>query len=682
MRRLAIPFVAFALVAGCGNDSAKPTRTLVLLHTNDEHSHLLGFQPEQDDFPTPSTGSGTIKGGAARRMTLLTQERAKVSALGANAASLTVSGGDNSMGTLTQVAQPTAAPDFTIMKQLGYDVTAWGNHEFDFGPKGLAQAEMAAQANGGAVPTVSTNIHFSATDAGDDDLAALFDETGKDASKPAHRYWVVTATNGLKVGFVGVMGADAAQFATVKAPITFSIPAGGVETNRAGVLTQIVDDVQPVVDTLRNVEKCDVVVALSHSGVDPQAPETGEDYLLAQKVNGLDVVVSAHTHTVTKAFAVTNAVSGKQVVVQEAGSFGELLGKITLTVDGSGVHWDQANTTLLNVDDSTAADATIFAKISDVIAGLESTKLANGKSYLENALTNLLGMGVNDDASKVGDLYFYPLATTSFDLAGGASIRKETSVQVLSADGMLAAADQYATGTTDVAVQVAGVIRGDLPKGKTGQISFGDVFRVLPLGISSGNGSIGYPILRASLLLGELKAALEASASASYSSQDLTGYFMVLGGAKYEFDTSRPPFNTAGNPLDPTNGRVTKITFATDHSKPDVFDHVAFDVANGGFIDSPISFITVVTNLYVAQFATSFGIKLKKPDGTGALFSTLEEAILKRGNGTEVKDYETLGAILRTQAQANGGLLPARWNDATSGNFPKRAICSGPLCTK
>jgi 5'-nucleotidase/UDP-sugar diphosphatase len=669
------------LVAGCG-DSAKPTRTLVLLHTNDEHSHLLGFEPEQDDFPTPSSGTGVIKGGAARRMTLLTQERAKVTALGADAASLTVSGGDNSMGTLTQVAQPTAGPDFTVMKQLGYDVTNWGNHEFDFGPKGLAQAMTAAQANGGAVPTVASNIHFSATDAGDDELAALFDETGKDATKPAHRSLVLTAANGLKVGFIGVMGADAAQFATIKAPVTFSIPAGGVETNRAGVLTQIIEDLQPIVDNLRNVEKCDVIVALSHSGLDPQDPAKGEDYLLAQNLNGLDVVVSAHTHTVTKAFTVANAATGKQVVVQEAGSFGELLGKITITVDGKGVHWDEANTAMLDIDDKVAADGAVTTKINAVVAGLESTKLTGGKSYLETALSNLLGMSIADDPAKVGDLYFYPLADTTFDLDGGMSNRTESPILVLSADGMLAAADQYSGGKTDVAVQVAGVIRGNLPKGKTGKIAFGDVFRVLPLGISTGNGTVGYPLTRASLLLPELKAALEASASASYSSQDLTGYFMVLGGAKYEFDTNRPVFNTSGNPLDPANGRVTKITFATDHTKPDVFDHVAFDVANGGFIDPPLSFVNVVTNLYVAQFATSFGIKLKKTDGSGDQFASPSDAILKRGDGTEVKDYDALGAMIRSEAQANGGALPARWDAKTAGNFPRRAICSGTLCTK
>lgn len=665
--------IALASLGWIGCNST-PTRTLVLLHTNDEHSHLLGFAPEADDFPTPSM-SGGIKGGIARRATLLAQERARVQALGKNAASLTVSAGDNCMGTLVEAATTVSAPDFTIMKQLGYDVTAWGNHEFDFGPNGLAQMITAAQANGGITPTVSSNVHFSAGDAGDDALEALFDESGHDANKPAHRYWVVTASNGLKVGFVGVMGADAALFAPIKTPVTFSIPPGGTENDSAGVIQQIAADLQPVVDKLRKVEKVDVVVALSHSGVNPTDPATGEDYQLAENVSGIDVIVSGHTHTRTAAFTVNNKATGKPVVIQEAGAYGDTLGRITLTVDGKGVHFDAADSGLLDVNDSLAADPAVAAKVSDALGGLESTKLAGGKSFLEAALSNVTGMAVSDDPAQVGDLYFYPLATLPFDLAGEA-LRVQTPVLVLSADAELAAAEQYA-GKTDVALQVAGVIRGDLPRGKTGTLSFGDVFRVLPLGLSTVDGSIGYPLVRVSLPLGAFKAALEASASLSYSSVDASAYYMVLAGARYEFDTSRAPFTTTGkSSLDPNNGRVTKIVFA---SKPDVFDHVAFDLAQGGFVDSVLQPVVVVTNEYVAEFAASFGIPLGKPDNSGN-FNDPGEAIIHRPDNTEVKDYEALAAFIRAQAAANGGALPSRY-DAAAANFPARTICSGPLCT-
>jgi 5'-nucleotidase len=668
-----ILFVTAALLMGC---NTTPTRTLVLLHTNDEHSHLLGFQPEADDFPTPSLNGG-IEGGIARRATLLAQERARVAALGKNAASLTVSAGDNMMGTLMQAATTETAPDFVLMKQLGYDVTTWGNHELDFGPKGLAQATTVAEANGGITTTVASNVHFSASDPADDDLAALFDESGHDASKPVHRYWVVTAANGLKVGFVGVLGADAARFAPLKAPLTFSLPPSGDETDSAGVIAAVAADLQPVVDTLRNVEKVDVVVALSHSGVDPADPTLGEDYQLAQNVSGLDVIVSGHTHTHTAAFTVNNKATGKPVVIQEAGAYGDTLGRITLTVDGKGVHWDQADTALLDVNDSIAADPAVTMKLADEVGSLESIKLAGGASFLEAALRNITGMPITDDPATAGDLYFYPLAKLTFDLPGE-SVRKETPLLLLSADAQLAAAEQYG-GATQIALQVSGVIRGDLPQGKIGVLGFGDVFRVLPLGVSTVDGSIGYPLVRVSLPLAAVKAALEASASLSYGSLDLSSYFIVLAGARYEFDTSRPAFSTSKSTVDPNNGRVTKITLATDHTKPDVFDHVAFDLAQGGYLDSPLQPIVVVTNEYVAEFAASFGIPLNTPDG-GAAYKDPGEAILHRPDLTEVKDYEALAAFIRTQAAANGGTLPSRYDPAVA-TFPSRTLCSGPLCS-
>src|ERR1700682_6106433 len=163
MRRL-VPLTC-ALALPC--DGGKPSRKLVLLHTNDEHSHLLGSGPEADDFAitylasSPAPGSGLIKGGASRRAVVLKAERDAATAAGAD--TLTVSAGDNMMGTLTQIAATTASPDYRVMKMLGYDVTTLGNHEFDFGPNALATIIDAAKTGPGAgiPPIVASNIHFS-----------------------------------------------------------------------------------------------------------------------------------------------------------------------------------------------------------------------------------------------------------------------------------------------------------------------------------------------------------------------------------------------------------------------------------------------------------------------------------------------------------------------------------------
>ena len=98
MRRSVLLFSALAMACGGSSSSNKPSRKLVILHTNDEHSHLVGYGPEVDDFPTAAAAGSGITGGAARRMVILKAERDAATAGGAD--SLTVSAGDNMMGTV------------------------------------------------------------------------------------------------------------------------------------------------------------------------------------------------------------------------------------------------------------------------------------------------------------------------------------------------------------------------------------------------------------------------------------------------------------------------------------------------------------------------------------------------------------------------------------------------------
>src|SRR5262245_47823227 len=180
------------LLCGCPEDKPPAMdRSLIIFHTNDEHSHVLGAGPELDDYPPPTTaGTGTIKGGFARRASVLQKERDAAKTAGAD--TITLSGGDNAMGTLMQVPFAQTGGDLYLMSQIKYDATTLGNHEFDFGPKKLADAIKAAKAAGGVPHVVATTVQFSQTDPGDDDLVAIFDESGTDASKSIHRTWTIT----------------------------------------------------------------------------------------------------------------------------------------------------------------------------------------------------------------------------------------------------------------------------------------------------------------------------------------------------------------------------------------------------------------------------------------------------------------------------------------------------------
>ena len=104
---------------------------------------------------------------------------------------------------------------------------------------------------------------------------------------------------------------------------------------------------------LRETEKVDVVIALSHGGVE-KGPDgryvAGEDVQLAKDVPGIDVVISGHSHTELSEAIVVN---GRTPVVQ-TGKESNNLGELVIAVDG-----DKLTVTsyrLLPIDDSIAGD--------------------------------------------------------------------------------------------------------------------------------------------------------------------------------------------------------------------------------------------------------------------------------------------------------------------------------------
>ena len=702
MRRI-VCVVVCALAAACGGSDS---RRLVLLHTNDEHSHLLGFGPEADEFPIVATrtGTGSIVGGASRRSTILAQERQKAKNAGAD--SLTVSAGDNLIGSLAQLRATVNAPDYKVMSLLGYDVTTLGNHEFDFGPDTLAQVINAATAAGAKVPIVSSNIHFSGNaGALDAPLKALFDETGKSATAPVHRYLVLTTPQRLKVGFVGIVGADAANVAPLKAPVTFSVDPRAGESNLAASLAVVFSDVQSVVDRMRFEANPDVVVALSHSGLDPTSPaalDASEDAQIAHHVSGIDVIVSGHSHTQVKAFTVKNDKTGKDVVIQQAGRFGDAVGRITLNVSNNGtVSFDAGNSAIVAVDDKTApADAQVNQVITEAYSALETAPVVTTPlplSFMQITLAHIKG-AVPEVPATAGSLLFAPLSQLTFDV-DNTGAQRETALLDLTADAMLFALNNTAalvdakgnaiTGLADMAAEGAGVLRvSKLERGRTGVLGFGDVFRAVPLGGSKVSGTPGYPLTRFAISGFELRAAFEVTAGLAYSSAGNAQFFLVPSGMKFIYATNRPLFTTS-DILNPNAGRVTQISQASnDPTVPDAAPTLIYDGTDPALAStfgwkavSPNKLYTIATSLYVASFASLAGVKLKNPANPAEIYTDPEQAIVRRQDGSEIKEWEALGTYIAVVSKANGGNLPVRY-DGSSATFAglRRTTCKGALC--
>jgi sulfur-oxidizing protein SoxB len=89
------------------------------------------------------------------------------------------------------------------------------------------------------------------------------------------------------------------------------------------------DKMQLVVDQVRESEKPDLVVVLSHNGMDV-------DLKMASQVSGIDVIFGGHTHDGMPAPTVVSNAAGKTLVTN-AGSNGKFLGVMDLDVKGGKV---------------------------------------------------------------------------------------------------------------------------------------------------------------------------------------------------------------------------------------------------------------------------------------------------------------------------------------------------------
>lgn len=461
---------------------------LTVLHTNDLHSHLMGHGPEADYTPASLNDDATV-GGFARIATAIGMYKAQAEAAGQDA--LLLDGGDFMMGTLFQLAATQQAAELQLMQAVGYDAVAMGNHELDWTPKGLAGILAAAVSKGVQFPVLASNLVFDATSPDDDDLAKLQDPG------PLRKKLVKTlAKSGLKVGFFGLLGQQAQTFAPTARPLTFM---------------PMVAAARAMANELRTVDKVDLVVALSHSGIG--ANGMGEDRLLAEAMPaaGVDLIISGHTHEKLEAPVVAGP--GRTIIVT-AGSYGQYLGRLGLEVEKRGdvttaVRAKSYN--LLPIDDKIAGAAPIQTSIDGIVTGLDQVLPVPYKAVV---------------------------AQTSADLPVGRFA--ESGLGDLITDAYLASARALEpTEPAQLAVEVNGQIRAGIQKGKTGNVWLADVFRVSPLGIGP-DGLPGSPLVTYYLTGKDIKSGLEIAAQAKTAGDDV--YTMQIAGIEAEYDLKLPLF--------------------------------------------------------------------------------------------------------------------------------------------
>ena len=168
MKKLCLLLISLLMIGMAGPAGAQPVR-LTILHTNDLHSHFLGFSPNID-YTWETTGDDATVGGWARLASVIDSTRQERS----NPV-LVLDAGDFMMGSLFHMVSREQALELRLLKQMGYDMVSLGNHEFDLKPDGLARILAAAQAHQGLPDLVLANARFSPDSDKDDSLAAAFE---------------------------------------------------------------------------------------------------------------------------------------------------------------------------------------------------------------------------------------------------------------------------------------------------------------------------------------------------------------------------------------------------------------------------------------------------------------------------------------------------------------------------
>ncbi len=288
-RRLS--FVLLLVLALPAPAAASGRVEVTILHTSDLHANLLPW-----DYARGREGDW----GLARVATRIRQVRATAPHV------LLLDGGDTIQGAPTgwlEARRPTGGPHLmaAAMNALGYDAMAVGNHEFNFGLDVLRRAQKDS-----SFPWLSANTRLT----GD--------------GSPAFPEYVVKELGGVRVGILGLT--------------TPNIPGWEPEANRPGLKWEDpVVTAARLVPVLRGPERCDVVVALIHSGLEAD-PVTGEPegralgnrvVALANEVPGIDLILTGHTHRRIP----LSRVHG--VPFLQPGRWGEVLARVDLVVEKS-----------------------------------------------------------------------------------------------------------------------------------------------------------------------------------------------------------------------------------------------------------------------------------------------------------------------------------------------------------
>ena len=438
-------------------EAAEKSKQLDVLFTHDTHSHL-------NSFSTIVDGEQKEVGGFAKIKTLIDEKKKE------NPDTLILDGGDFSMGTLIQTVYDTEAAELRMLGYLGCDVSTFGNHEFDYRSKGLADMLTVAKNSGETVPSlVVCNVDWDSMEKaglseGQKQIQSAFENYGvKD--------YVVVQKGDVKIAVVGVFGVDALKCAPT-CELLFKDP---------------VESVKKTVEEIKKNETVDMIACVSHSGT-WEDEKKSEDEILAKEVPDLDLIISGHTHSELK-----EPIQHGNTYIVSCGEYGRNLGSLSMTQKQDG-RWELNSYELIPVSEEVEPDQEAQERIDALMDRVDT-----------NYLTNF-GY-TRDEVLAENDVEFNSLEEME-------TKHEELNLGDIMSDSYIYSvehSEDYNGTPVDVAVVPSGCVRDTYTKG---DITVEDVYNSFSLGIGT-DGLAGYPLIDVYLTGKELKLAAEVDASVS-----------------------------------------------------------------------------------------------------------------------------------------------------------------------
>ncbi len=253
-------------------------KKLLILHTNDTHSCVMPLKATLADTALAD------RGGYIRRVAMLKEERK------ANPDLLLFDSGDFSQGS-PYYSMFKGDVEVGLMNMMRYDAATIGNHEFDFGLENMARLFRMAN-----FPIVCANYDFSGT-------------CVEGLVKP----YTIIKRKGIKIGVFGL------------AP-----KMKGLVSDKNCVGVKFLDPIKcanEMVDVLKNKEKCDIIICLSHLG---WGADDAEDQQMMAQTRGIDIVLGGHSHTFFKELKYVKNLDGINIPNDQNGKSGIFIGRIVV----------------------------------------------------------------------------------------------------------------------------------------------------------------------------------------------------------------------------------------------------------------------------------------------------------------------------------------------------------------